>query len=40
MGGGVLALLGSHVIDLLSFLRLGRVRAQHSSYSMLVKAAV
>jgi len=37
MGGGVLALLGSHVIDLLTFLRLGRVIRVHASLLTMTK---
>ena len=37
MGGGVLALLGSHIIDLLSFLQLGRVVRVHANLSTMTR---
>ena len=37
MGGGVLALLGSHVIDLLTFLKLGRVIRVHATLHTMTK---
>eukprot|EP00092_Neocalanus_flemingeri_P084684 GFUD01106421.1.p1 GENE.GFUD01106421.1~~GFUD01106421.1.p1 ORF type:complete len:375 (-),score=165.96 GFUD01106421.1:297-1421(-) len=37
MGGGVLSLLGSHVIDLLTFLQLGRVLRVHATLVTLTK---
>jgi len=37
MGGGVLSLLGSHLIDLLSFLQLGKVLRVHASLHTMTK---
>ena len=37
MGGGVLALLGSHIIDLLTFLKLGRVIRVHATLHTMTK---
>jgi len=37
MGGGVLTLLGSHVIDLLTFLKLGKVLRVHATLTTLSK---
>jgi len=37
MGGGVLALLGSHVLDLLTFFRLGKVIRVHASLLTMTK---
>ena len=37
MGGGVLSLLGSHLIDLLSFLQLGRVTRVHANLNTMTR---